>query len=189
MTSKPKAEIKMSRVWAMPNKWTFQIPPIADLLLKYVGDGKGWIDPFAGKYSPAELTNDLNPAMPTKYHLDAIEFLEQVNGKYIGGIFDPPYSLRQIMECYQGFGIAVDKQFATTKFYKVAKDLLSRKIVPGGLVISCGWNSIGMGKRRGFDLIEILLVCHGRSHNDTIVTVERKNQTGLADFQTHGGPA
>ena len=174
MTELPINRIKITRVWAMPNKWTFQIKPIRRLLNRYVGNGEGWIDPFAGKHSPAELTNDLNPAMPTKYHLDAIEFLKQTNGRYVGGLFDPPYSLRQIVECYQGFGMTVDKQFATTKFYTIAKDLLSEKIIPGGLVISCGWNSIGMGKKRGFEIIEILLVCHGRSHNDTIVTVEKK---------------
>jgi len=51
----------INRVWAMPNKWTFTIKPIAELLARYVGDGKGWVDPFAGKNSPAELCNDLNP--------------------------------------------------------------------------------------------------------------------------------
>ena len=37
-----------------------------------------------------------------------------------------------------------------------------------------GWNSNGVGKVRGFEIIEILLIAHGGSHNDTIVTVERK---------------
>lgn len=49
----------INRVWAMPNKWTFQIQPITELIKRYVGDGKGWIDPFAGMTSPAEITNDL----------------------------------------------------------------------------------------------------------------------------------
>ena len=80
--------IKMSRVWAMPNKWTFQIKPIRQLLRRYVGDGKGWIDPFAGFNSPAETTNDLNPTTPTNYHLDAIEFLKQADGRYGGGLRD-----------------------------------------------------------------------------------------------------
>ena len=31
-----------------------------------------------------------------------------------------------------------------------------------------------MGKKLGFGLEEILLVCHGSDHNDTIVVVERK---------------
>jgi len=44
----------------------------------------------------------------------------------------------------------------------------------GGFAISFGWNSIGMGKTHGFEIIEILLVCHGGAHNDTIVTVDRK---------------
>ena len=39
------------RAWAMPNKWTFRIPVIRELLEKYV-NGK-WLDPFAGEDSPA----------------------------------------------------------------------------------------------------------------------------------------
>lgn len=33
---------------------------------------------------------------------------------------------------------------------------------------------MGIGKKNGFEIIEILLVAHGGMHNDTIVTVERK---------------
>ena len=172
--------MKIERKWAMPDKWTFRIKPIAELLSKYVGDGKGWIDPFAGKNSPAEITNDLNPEMPTKYHLEAIDFLQQLKRKdYSGGLYDPPYSLRQIMECYEGIGHQVDKKWATTKFYSEAKTYLADKIKSGGIVISFGWNSIGMGKNRGFKIIEILLVCHGRLHNDTICVVEQKIQDKL----------
>lgn len=95
--------MRLDRVWAMPNKWTFQIQPIAGLLAKYVGDGKGWIDPFAGMCSPAEITNDLNPKNKAQYHLDALDFLNTLNGnKYQGVLFDPPYSLRQMQECYEG---------------------------------------------------------------------------------------
>ena len=61
--------MKFSRIWAMSNKWTFTIKPIKELLEKYVGDGTDWIDPFAGQHSPAEITNDINPDRPTKYHL------------------------------------------------------------------------------------------------------------------------
>ena len=43
------AHIKINRAWSMPSRWTFTIPPIAELLARYVGDGKGWIDPFAGE--------------------------------------------------------------------------------------------------------------------------------------------
>ena len=53
-------------------------------------------------------------------------------------------------------------------------NIASRKIRVGGIAISFGWNSCGIGKKRGFELEEILLICHGGHHNDTIVTVERK---------------
>ncbi len=43
----------------MPSMHTFTIKPIRELVGRYVKDGKGWIDPFAGENSPAEITNDL----------------------------------------------------------------------------------------------------------------------------------
>jgi hypothetical protein len=54
------------------------------------------------------------------------------------------------------------------------KDALDALLRVGGLAISFGWNSTGFGKTRGYELLEVLLVCHGRCHNDTLVTVERK---------------
>ena len=59
----------------MPDKWTFKIKPIAELLGRYVGDGKGWIDPFAGMYSPAEYTNDIE-GRSAEYQMDALDFLK-----------------------------------------------------------------------------------------------------------------
>jgi hypothetical protein len=61
--------MRVYREWAMPNKWTFLIKPIKELLDKYVLDGKDWIDPFAGDNSPAGITNDLNPKSPAQFHL------------------------------------------------------------------------------------------------------------------------
>ena len=163
----------INRVWAMPNKWTFQIKPIAELLARYVGDGKGWIDPFAGMTSPAEITNDLNPKAKAQYHLDALDFINQLEGEYNGLLFDPPYSLHQMKECYDSIGRKMTGREAS-EFYGDFRKAVKSKIKPGGIAISFGWNSIGMGKTHGFEIIEILLVCHGRAHNDTIVTVDRK---------------
>lgn len=170
----------INRVWAMPNKWTFTIKPIAELLTRYVGDGKEWIDPCAGWNSPAEITNDLNPEAPTMYHLHAVEFCESLTGQYRGLLFDPPYSLGQMKELYQSIGIDRLTVEDVTRFYGKVRSVICRKINQGGIAISCGWNSIGIGKKWGFECIEILLVCHGRAHNDTIVTVERKVQGSLA---------
>lgn len=165
--------MRIERVWAMPSRWTFQIKPIKKLVKRYAGDGRGWFDPFAGNYSPAEFTNDINPKCKAKQHLHAVEFCKSLTGTYEGAIFDPPYSLRQVKECYLKLGL--EMSFEDSKMFPTnVKNLIAPKIAPGGYAICCGWNSTGLGKERGFKLVEILIVCHGGRHNDTIVTVEQK---------------
>ena len=163
----------ISRVWAMPNKWTFKIKPIAELLKRYVGDGVGWVDPFAGENSPADITNDLNPKRPTKYHLYAHEFVEQISD-FKGILFDPPYNLSQIKECYENIGSGFPDDWNLDASFGKVKTVLADKINFGGTAISFGWSSGGFGKNRGFEIVEILLVPHGGHHYDTIVTVEKK---------------
>lgn len=40
--------------------------------------------------------------------------------------------------------------------------------------LSFGWNTTGMGISRGFQIQEVLLVCHGGAHNDTICIAEKR---------------
>ena len=170
------ADLIISRKWAMPNRWTFKIKPIADLLDRWVGkNGRTlWADPFAGENSPAQETNDINPARPAKHHLHAKDFFELYPDNHFDGIlFDPPYSLTQLKLCYENIGEAM-AQSETQSFPQNVKVVATPKLKPGGIVITFGWNSQGFGKNLGFELLEVLLVPHGRSHNDTIVTVERK---------------
>ena len=166
--------MKINRIWAMPNKWTFKIKPIKEILEKYVGDGKGWIDPFAGMNSPAEITNDLNPKAKAKYHMKALDFVKQLEGQYDGILFDPPYSGRQVKECYNDLKIDIQRDDTNAFFYCSVKREIADKIKVGGIAISFGWNSNGIGKKNGFEIIEVLLISHGSAHNDTIVTIERK---------------
>lgn len=170
-----RRELEIKRVYAQPNGHTFLIRPIAELIKKYMNAPERWIDPCAGFNSPAGVTNDLNPDCPTTYHLHAFDFAEMLEGQYEGVLFDPPYSLRQMKELYNSLGMEKLRGRDTTNFYGDLRRILTPKIMLRGYVISCGWNSIGFGKKHGFAAIEILLVCHGRAHNDTIVTVERKN--------------
>lgn len=172
--------MKFERIWAMPSPWTFTIDPIKRLIHRYVGDGSGWVDPFAGENSPAEFTNDLNPERSAKFHLHAKEFSQRLNMKYRGVLFDPPYSLRQTKECYDSFGYGMSLE-DTQSFPNNVKDILAPKIEVGGIAICFGWNSGGFGKNLGFEMIEILLAPHGGHHSDTIVTVERKFRNEL-DF-------
>ena len=167
-------EIIFSRVWAMPSAWTFTIHPIRVLLDKYVGDGKGWVDMFAGDNSPAEFTNDHNPKRKAKSHMEAIVFCQSLSGQYRGVLFDPPYSFTQVKEHYTNLGQKVTKENTSMKFYEGVKSAMCEKIVRGGYAISFGWNTNGFGKGRGFKIVEIMTVAHGGSKNDTFVTVEVK---------------
>ena len=166
--------MKIERAWAMPSKDTFTIKPIAELLERY-NVGEGWIDPFAGFHSPAELTNDHNPDAPTDSHLEALDFVKTQEGAlFSGALFDPPYSYRQVSEHYKVIGKKATQLDTSTQFYNRVLNPLAEIVQPGGYCISFGWNSNGMGKNRGFEIVEILLVAHGGHHNDTIVTVEKK---------------
>ena len=60
------------------------------------------------------------------------------------------------------------------KYWADCKNEIARILRVGGKVICFGWNSMGLGKNRGFEMQRILLVPHGGSKNDTIVTVEQK---------------
>lgn len=169
--------MKIERKWAMPSKNTFTIKPIAELLNRYVKIGTIWVDPFAGDNSLAEITNDHNPMKQTKYHLEALDFVKEISkeGKLVyGALFDPPYSYRQVSEHYKVIGKKATQLDTSTQFYNRVLNPLADLIKEGGYCISFGWNTNGMGKNRGFEIIEILIVAHGGHHNDTLVTVEQK---------------
>jgi hypothetical protein len=168
--------MKIERVWAMPNKNTFDIPPIYQLIMSEMTDGL-WIDPFANKNKFASITNDLNTEFDTDYHLDALDFLKMFEDNSVDGVlYDPPYSPRQISECYNNIGIAVTHETTQSSYWSNQKKQIARIIKSGGKVITFGWNSGGIGDKYGFDITKILLVPHGGWHNDTICTVEVKRK-------------
>lgn len=171
---KVNQNIRIDRIWAMPNKNTFDIKPIKELILEEIDDGT-WIDPFANKNKLAKITNDLNTDFNTDYHLDALDFLKLFDEKSIDGIlYDPPYSPRQVSECYNNVGINVTNDTTKATFWSNQKKEISRIVKVGGKVITFGWNSGSIGNKYGFTIQRILLVPHGGWHNDTIVTVEIK---------------
>jgi len=150
--------MKISRIWAMPNHKTFDIKPIKELLDRVVGDN--YVDPF-----------------PHPFKRDALEYLKELKSNSVEKlVFDPPYSPRQLKEIYQSVGLAYDTK---ATYWSNIKKEIARVIKDGGTVVSFGWNSMGIGKKRGFKITEILLIPHGGQHNDTIVTVEKKIQYEL----------
>lgn len=174
----PPAEPVFSRHWAMPSHDTFSVKPIGDFVRRYLAESKVSVDPFARNKPWFTHTNDLNPDTTAQHHMDAGAFLHMMAAEGVQvdlGIFDPPYSPRQISECYKSIGMEVGmRETQSAVLYKRVRDALDPLVRPGGMVLSFGWNTVGMGKKRGYELIEVMLVCHGGAHNDTICLAERK---------------
>ena len=161
-----------SREFAMPNSETFSLPPVSRLLDRYLTGVV--VDPFARNSQRGTVTNDLNPETTAQFHMTAEEFVQKaIVADAV--LFDPPYSPRQIAEVYQQVGRRCStEETQNARLYRVVKDGLDRMLKPNGIAICCGWNSMGFGLKRGYEMLEVLLVPHGAAHNDTIVTVERK---------------
>jgi hypothetical protein len=161
--------------WSMPNKDTFSIAPIGEWVRRRLKDSVVSVDPFARNKRWATHTNDLNPATSAEHHMDARAFLAMLAERGVQAdlvLFDPPYSPRQIQECYAAAGIPVgmtDTQNA--RLYSECRQQIEKIAAPGCRVLSFGWNSAGMGAR--WTREEILLVGHGGAHNDTICVCDR----------------
>jgi len=167
------SDVLIDRVWAMPNKHTFSIKPIKQLIEE---EKTGLtIDPFACDSTLADITNDLDPSCDTHYHMEALEFLRLFDQASVETVlFDPPYSPRQVSECYKKLGKTVTMTTTQSTYWAKLKDEIARVTKPGGKCITFGWNSGGIGKSRGFQLSRIRLIPHGGWHNDTICVVERR---------------
>ena len=168
--------MEINRIWSMPNSKTFSIKPISDLLHKYVDNCKGVvIDPFSNDSKFGTITNDIDTQYDTTYHMDATDFLSMFEDNSVDIVlYDPPYSPRQVAECYKKLGMSVNMETTQASYWSKQKEQIGRIVKPNGYVITCGWNSGGIGRKYGFEIQEILLVPHGGWHNDTIVTVDKK---------------
>ena len=160
--------IEFSRMWAMPNKNTFNIKPIRAFLLPYVRNAVETCDPFCGDSTIGKYRNDIQ-----KSGMDSLEWMKQFkDGSMDIVLFDAPYSPRQLKECYNSMGQSLhDTKSSVWKNWKME---IARLVRPGGYALSFGWSSGGMGKQLGFDIEKILLVPHGGNHHDTICVAEKK---------------
>ncbi len=177
--------VKFSREWAMPSADTFSVKPIGEFVLRHL---RGVVvDPFARDTALATHSNDLNPDTLARHHMDAREFLEMLHRDGVHAdcvLFDPPYSPRQISECYRAAGLSVGMQDTQSgRFKREVRERIRAIVRPGGVVLSFGWNTVGMGPE--FNLMEVLVVCHGGDHNDTLCIAEVRAQEQLSLEAVH----
>ena len=135
------------------------------------------IDPFARNCQWGDLTNDINPETSAMNNLDALEFLETIptnSGKLI--LFDPPFSDRQSNEKY---GTSNLYSSDSNKISRIQNEF-ARILRAGGYVIKLGYNSTRI---KGLKLIEIRIVNFGGSRNDVILSIHKKLNHNLEDFE------
>ncbi len=170
--------MNITRTWYMPSKDTFQVKPIGNFVCKYVENSKISIDPFARNSTLATITNDLNPETSAQYHMKALDFLSEMVKQDVHAdlvIFDPPYSLNQVKASYNGVGLEFNKYDTTHSIrWSDEKELINKILTKDGIFLHFGWHTNGMGLKRGFEIIEILMVAHGGAHYDTLCLAEKR---------------
>ncbi len=169
--------MKMSRIWAMPNRDTFTIKPIGEFVQRFLKNSKVSIDPFARNKRWATHTNDLNPQTEAEHHMECEAFLQHLIDQKVKAdlvILDPPYSPRQVKECYDHIGIKMAQTDAMGgAARKRRRALIEQLVLHDAVVLTFGWDTNGMGIK-GWKIDEILLVAHGSDHNDTICMAESR---------------
>lgn len=159
-------KLKMTYLKQPPNKYTFKMPRVKKWVEK---NCQGYtLNLFAGKIllDANEFRVDIDKEMPADHYGDAFEFVETWKGKKFDTIIlDPPYNLRKSREKYDGRWIG-----SLTKIKNILHEIMNDRCI----VISFGYDTTGMAKSRGFEKLEVLVICHSGDHNDSLAVVERK---------------
>ena len=156
---------KLTLVNTQLRRYTFQSPKMRE-----------WVESraeyktlnlFSGrtKLSINEIRNDIDSDALADYNKDALDFVMEWDGeKFDTIILDPPYSYRKSREMYNGN--------YSSRFKRIS-DYIPNILNDGGIVISFGYHSTFMGKKRGFELEELCVFAHGGAQHCTIGIVER----------------
>jgi tRNA G10 N-methylase Trm11 len=123
---------------------------------------------FAGKtkLDLKETRIDSDVTMDADFYMDAVDAMEMFikeKTKFDTIILDPPYAYRKSMEMYNGH---------YTSRFKMLADLVPRVLSKDGKIISFGYHSTFMGKKRGFNLDKLCVFAHGGAQHCTIGIVE-----------------
>ena len=160
----------ISTAFSMPNPWTFSMHPVTMFLARHLAGASVIVDPFCGESQVGTHRNDLAQSDG----IDAELFVRSLISSGLKAdavLFDPPYSPRQIAECYRNIGREPAQQDTQNgRLYKRVRAVLCDILKPGGVALSFGWQSTGFGKE--WETLEILLVQHGGAHNDTICVAQ-----------------
>ena len=148
-------------------RYTFESPRIK----KWVEDNSNGkcLNLFAGKtnLNLDEIRNDVDKTMLADYHKDAVNFVKEWKGKKFNTIIlDPPYAYRKSMEMYNG---------NKASRFRILADEIPRILAKDGVVISFGYHSTFLSKKRNATLKKLCVFAHGGSQHCTIGIIEQLN--------------
>ena len=143
------------------------------------------VDLYAGANNIADITNDYDKSFQTKYHMEAIQFLKTLGDNSCDTVIcDPPTDasngkywkdkLNLPKITYNVNGKEKVIYYTMADYWSVLKKEISRVVKIGGVVIYSGCTSSGVGKKLGFEMKEVNIMCHGGWTPDTYITVETK---------------
>ena len=149
-------------------RYTFQSPKIKEWV-EFNSEGKV-LNLFAGKtiLNLDEIRNDIDENMIADYHMDAYDLVKEfreTSVKFDTVICDPPYSYRKSMEMYNG---------NLNSRFKLIADSLPKILKDTSKILSFGYHSTFMGKKRGYYLSKLCIFAHGGAQHCTIGIVEEK---------------
>lgn len=160
--SKPKLEIINTNL----RRYTFESPKIKKWI-ESNSSGKV-LNLFAGKtkLDLDEIRNDIDHEAVADYNEEALDFVLNWRGcKFDTIILDPPYSYRKSMEMYKG---------NLNSRFKLIADNLDRILKKNGKIISFGYHSTFMGKKRNYYLDRMCIFAHGGAQHCTIAIIEKR---------------
>lgn len=125
---------------------------------------------FAGKtkLNLNEMRVDIDASTGPNFCTDTLDFVKYASESgmsYSTIILDPPYSYRKSMEMYKGHLVSPFAQLA---------DIIPSILEYRGKVISFGYHSTFLGKKRGFLLTKLCVFAHGGAQHCTIGIVEER---------------
>ena len=146
-------------------RYTFESPKIKKWV-EQNSQGKV-LNLFSGKtkLNLDEVRNDINKDFLAEYHKDAVDFVMEWKGdKFDTIILDPPYAYRKAMEMYDG---------NYTSRFKMLADIIPKILSDKGVVISFGYHSTFLSKKRNAELKKLCVFAHGGAQHCTIGIIEK----------------
>lgn len=166
---------ELERIVASTHKWTFRVPEIRAAVEEHL-EGRV-LNLFAGdsrlNHNGEIVRNDINPDIDGDYHFDATEVAGQFPPQSFDTVvLDPPFSIRNAILRYEDYNVGK---------WKLVADGVQEIARPGGVVITLGHNSTGLGKTRGFAKEKLYIFNHKGGHHDTFCLVERQMNRTLEE--------